>query len=156
MFSISSYSSCDKNKGIKNLTQCTIEWSKNNTFQPSYQWSGNLPEDFTDTITIGTYTPIFDTTDNFKIWVSLPNGQIDFVNEDDTLQQSAYGYYLGGNIMAKSIVSPVNIAGEVCFPEKIVLKVNLENVGTRIVDFQCILLHFIFILQELLINRNRK
>ena len=124
-----------KNKGIKNLTQCTIEWSKNNTFQPSYQWSGNLPEDFTDTITIGTYTPIFDTTDNFKIWVSLPNGQIDFVNEDDTLQQSAYGYYLGGNIMAKSIVSPVNIAGEVCFPEKIVLKVNLENVGTRIVDF---------------------
>ncbi len=124
-----------KNKGIKNLITCNIEWTKNGIFQTPYQWNGNLPEDFTDTITIGTYTPIFDTIDKFKIWTSLPNNQIDAINNDDTLRQNAYGYYLGGNIIAKSIVSPINTVDEICFPKKTALKVRLKNEGTKIVNF---------------------
>lgn len=124
-----------KNKGIKNLTSCNIEWSNNGIVQTSYQWTGNLAEDFIDTITIGTYSPTFKVIDKFEIWVSNPNGQLDPINNDDTLKRNAYGYYLGGNIVAKSIVSPINIVSQACFPEKTALKVRLENVGTKMVYF---------------------
>jgi hypothetical protein len=119
-----------KNKGIKNLTSCDIHWTRNGVPQTTYQWTGLLPEDFIDTVLLGTYTPSFGVMDNFKIWVSQPNGQLDSINYDDTLTRKAYGHYVGGNVVAKAILEPANV-GAVCFDNKTALKVKLENVGTR-------------------------
>jgi len=119
-----------KNKGIKNLTSCDIYWTRNGVPQTTYHWTGLLPEDFVDTVLLGTYTPSFGVMDNFKIWVSQPNGQLDSINYDDTLTRKAFGYYTGGNIVAKAILEPANV-GAICFENKTALKVKLENVGTR-------------------------
>jgi hypothetical protein len=119
-----------KNKGIKNLTSCNIHWTHNGVPQTTYQWTGLLPEDFIDTVLLGTYTPSFGVMDNFKIWVSQPNGQLDSINYDDTLTRNAYGHYVGGNVVAKAILEPANV-GAVCFDDKAALKAKLENVGTR-------------------------
>jgi hypothetical protein len=119
-----------KNKGIDNLTSCDIHWTINGVPQTTYQWTGNLAEDFVDTVVIGTYVPTFGVTDSFKIWVSQPNGVLDSINYDDTLTRSAYGHYVGGNVVTKAIVEPANV-GAVCFENKTALKVKLENIGTR-------------------------
>ena len=43
-----------KNKGIKDLDSCIINWTLNGIPQSSYIWKGNLPEDFNDIITMAT------------------------------------------------------------------------------------------------------
>ena len=123
-----------KNKGMKTLTSCNIEWKRNGVQQPTYYWTGNLPEDFVDTVVIANYTPSFGIKDTFKIWVSQPNGQLDSINYDDTLTKVSFGYYTGGFISSKAIIAPVNGANDVCFGEKSALKVKLNNSGTRMVN----------------------
>ena len=103
---------------------------RNGVPQTTYQWTGNLAEEFADTIIIGSYTPTFGITDSIKVWVSQPNGVLDSLNYDDTLSKKAYPHYVGGNIIAKAIVEPVNV-GAVCFENKTALKVKLKNIGTR-------------------------
>ncbi|MDR1180994.1 MAG: right-handed parallel beta-helix repeat-containing protein, partial [Bacteroidales bacterium] len=74
-----------RNRGAKNLTSCSISWTLNGTAGTTYSYTGNLAEDFTDTVTLGYYTPVFGDRDIVKAWVSMPNGEIDLTNEDDTL-----------------------------------------------------------------------
>jgi hypothetical protein len=78
-----------RNTGKDTLTSCEIHWTHNGTNMTTAQYTGKaLPEDFTDTITIGYYTPVDGIPDNFTVWVSMPNGIIDSLTSDDTLQVS--------------------------------------------------------------------
>jgi hypothetical protein len=73
------------NKGIQNLTFCNIQWKLNGVLQSLVQYAGNLPENFTDTITLGYYTPVEGKVDTIVAWVSMPNGITDSITNDDTL-----------------------------------------------------------------------
>jgi hypothetical protein len=85
-----------RNKGLSNLTSCDINWTLNGTLQQPRHYTGNLLEDFTDTITIGQYIPTYGMPDNLVIWVSNPNNVIDPVNFDDTLSMTTIACSGGG------------------------------------------------------------
>jgi hypothetical protein len=80
-----------RNKGRQNLDSCKIYWTKNGELQNPVTYRGNLPEDFTDTITIGNYIPVLQKYDTIVIWVSMPNGKQDSITGDDTLMLTTFG-----------------------------------------------------------------
>jgi hypothetical protein len=72
------------NFGNDTLTSATIGWSVNGVTQTSYPWTGSIVKYASDTgISIGSYNfPI--GTHVIKAWSSLPNGQADSNNLNDT------------------------------------------------------------------------
>ena len=85
-----------RNKGTNDLDSCYINWTLNGVLQPQtpyhvYRNASGLPEDFTDTVTIGDYTPTLSATDAIVAWVSMPNGVIDSITYDDTLKIISLG-----------------------------------------------------------------
>ena len=88
-----------RNKGVNNLTSCVLQWSLNGVIMPPTTYSRNLPSDFSDTITIGSYIPTPDKRDTVMVWVSLPNTAADPTLSDDTLKVYPLGcqFVLSGN-----------------------------------------------------------
>jgi hypothetical protein len=88
------------NAGILNLDSCTINWSFNGQIKTPVVYRGSLPEEFTDTITIGSYIPTANKQDTIIVWVSMPNGVTDPTTKDDTLMVVSLGcaYVLSGTI----------------------------------------------------------
>jgi hypothetical protein len=82
-----------KNKGIKYLDSCYLNWTLNGVLQTRVVYRGHLPEDFNDTITLGYYNQRYLNNDTIVVWVSMPNGLIDSVMNDDTLEIISYGCY---------------------------------------------------------------
>ena len=80
-----------KNKGLKNLTSAKIGWSVNGVYQGDTTWTGNLPEDFNDTITIGGYFPTSNGYDTLTVWVNTPNNVYDSTTYDDTVSTALFG-----------------------------------------------------------------
>ncbi len=82
-----------QNKGINNLTSCILNWSINGELQlpADREFIVDLPDDFTDTITIGSYTPVSGKKDTIMVWVSAPNNATDPDESDDTLQVVVLG-----------------------------------------------------------------
>ncbi len=83
-----------RNRGEADLNSCLISWSLNGTVRDSdilYQKTGGLPEDFTDTITIGSYTPTLGKRDTITVWVKMPDGVVDSASYDDTLSVTPLG-----------------------------------------------------------------
>ena len=80
-----------QNKGFANLTSAVFGWSLNGVLQDTIQWTGDLPDDFYDTLTLGYYTQRAEQFDTIKVWVNMPNGVLDTNNFDDTLQVISYG-----------------------------------------------------------------
>ncbi len=80
-----------KNFGADTLQTVAVEWSVNDVLQSPYAFSGSLLEGVTSQIlNIGSHN--FDLGVNtIKVWTSLPNGQIDANNSNDTLVSSVYG-----------------------------------------------------------------
>jgi hypothetical protein len=63
-----------RNKGADNLTSCNIVYKLNGNIISTYPYSGDLAEDFTQTITIGNYTPTeLGKNDTIVVKVSDPN-----------------------------------------------------------------------------------
>jgi hypothetical protein len=79
-----------RNKGDSTLTSATIYRSINGVIS-SYPWTGSLPWDFEQQISLGTYQPRMEGYDTVLIWVSMPNGLPDNVLSDDTLFVITYG-----------------------------------------------------------------
>ena len=81
-----------RNEGLNALSSCKIQWTKNGILQPSTLPSSihtpttPIPLRFTDTITIGYYTPNVGDVDDIVVWVELPNNTMDSFVDDDMLQ----------------------------------------------------------------------
>jgi hypothetical protein len=80
-----------QNRGINDLDSCEINWSLNGQIQSSYTYYGNLPEEFTDTLIIGSYLPTTNKWDTIVAWVSLPNGVPSSNTTDDTSKVTTLG-----------------------------------------------------------------
>jgi hypothetical protein len=84
-----------RNKGLSDLDSCYINWSLNGITQLAsdivYKNANGLPENFTDTITIGHYPVVMGGIDEIIAWVSMPNGEIDSLTLDDTLKINTLG-----------------------------------------------------------------
>ncbi|MBO4581912.1 MAG: hypothetical protein J5701_06485, partial [Bacteroidales bacterium] len=74
-----------RNAGIADLTSCNITYTINNGTPVSYAWTGLLPADFVDTVTLGSYTAVAGKIDNITMWVDSPNHVYDSAYYDDTL-----------------------------------------------------------------------
>jgi hypothetical protein len=75
-----------RNRGIKPLDSCYLNWSLNGVVQAgTIVYHGHLQEGYTDTITIGTYQPIANQIDTIMVWTSMPNGVVDSADYDDTI-----------------------------------------------------------------------
>jgi hypothetical protein len=96
---------CIRNKGIDTLMSCEINWTLNGNLQTPVSYTGNLPDDFTDTISLDSYFPSVNKWDTITVWVSMPNGVIDTITRDDTLTKLVYGR---GDIAVIFIDSPLD------------------------------------------------
>ncbi|MDR1793218.1 MAG: T9SS type A sorting domain-containing protein [Bacteroidales bacterium] len=79
-----------KNQGSHNLTTATLYYSLNGGTPISKSWSGSLPWDFNATDTLGSYFSVPNKADTLLVWIKNPNGGIDSVERDDTLQKIIY------------------------------------------------------------------
>ncbi|MBO4581784.1 MAG: hypothetical protein J5701_05810, partial [Bacteroidales bacterium] len=112
-----------QNKGFANLTSAVFGWSLNGVLQDTIHWTGNLPDDFYDTLTLGYYTQRSGTFDTIVAWVNMPNNIIDTNTFDDTLKVISYGcesqlsgaYTIGEDEDFETITDFVNIA-KLCNP----------------------------------------
>ncbi len=74
------------NFGVNTLTNCSINWSVNGVLQTPVSFTGTVAP-FTGTSAstfIGTYN--FQSGDVLRVWTSLPNGQPDVSNTNDTIE----------------------------------------------------------------------
>ena len=112
-----------KNKGFADMKSAVFGWSLNGVLQDTIHWSGNLPDDFNDTITLGYYTQRASQFDTIQVWVNMPNGILDTNYFDDTLTVISYGcesqlsgsYTVGKGKDFETISDFVNIA-KLCNP----------------------------------------
>ncbi len=77
-----------KNWGPQPLVSAEIHWSVNNQTQTAYSWSGNVPINGTDTVTVGTYLFSSGIPYAIKAYTSTPNTYSDTANFNDTLVKS--------------------------------------------------------------------
>ncbi|NLO42115.1 MAG: T9SS type A sorting domain-containing protein, partial [Bacteroidales bacterium] len=118
-----------KNKGLHNLMSCNIDWTLNGVSQPTYNWTGNLMEDFTDTVILDYFTPIQDKDYEFTFRVSMPNNAYDSTTYDDTLSCVSFAQYDGYNLSMDKFISPFNNTYEVCYNKTAEVKIRLKNTG---------------------------
>jgi hypothetical protein len=80
-----------KNYGSNDLTSVNIEWSVNGTVQPSLLWSGFISPGSTESgIIIGNYTFSATGASVVKAWTSMPNGNTDGDNSNDTINKNVF------------------------------------------------------------------
>ena len=80
-----------KNKGLNNLKSAELHWSLNGVYQGSKKYTGNLPCDFIDTITLGSYIHRVNDYDTVTVWIKMPNNVVDKAINDDTLRRISLG-----------------------------------------------------------------
>ena len=91
------------NNGADTMVSVTVDWTVNDSMQTSYNWTGSLASgESVDSVNIGSFNFLPDSLYDLKIWVSMPNGQTDALNTNDTLRVNdlvtglAGIYYIGG------------------------------------------------------------
>lgn len=117
-----------KNYGGNTLENVAIDWMVNGVLQTRFNWSGSLGTGDTVRVDIGNYDFAIGTAYSISTWTSLPNGQTDQNNENDTIQISDLyaglsGLYTIGGISpdfqnfteAVSALNLGGITGEVTF-----------------------------------------
>ncbi|MBO4739449.1 MAG: hypothetical protein J5606_07815, partial [Bacteroidales bacterium] len=77
-----------RNTGSNNLN-CAITYSINGGTPVSYNYTGNLLQDFIDTVNIDAVY-LSKGENKIKVWVEKPNGQTDPINDDDTITITVY------------------------------------------------------------------
>jgi hypothetical protein len=79
------------NTGTINLDSAMIYWTINGQNLSFKKWMGNLAWGTAAKDTVGYFTPTADAYDTIKVWLALPNGQVDPTTTDDTLDVSFFG-----------------------------------------------------------------
>ena len=75
-----------KNFGTDTLKTATIIWSVNSTSQTPYNWKGNLLNQKSDTVVVGTYSFSGNTNPLVLAATASPNGKTDEVSANDTFK----------------------------------------------------------------------
>ncbi|TVQ07268.1 MAG: hypothetical protein EA361_18580, partial [Bacteroidetes bacterium] len=75
-----------RNNGAASLTSVTINWEVNEQEQDGFSWTGTLAPGSETDVTIGSFTFDIDTRYDLKIWSSMPNGEEDAFNQNDTIR----------------------------------------------------------------------
>jgi CARDB len=91
-----------RNLGDDTLKSVSIVWLFDGVSQTPYSWTGSLLSGDTSIVCIGTKVFKKDSSYNFKIWTSTPNGTTDTVNQNDTITKIVYPalsgvYTIGGS-----------------------------------------------------------
>lgn len=73
-----------KNFGTDDLTSVSLGWAVNGTAQTTYNWSGTLKSQETDTVTLGSFTFAGNTTPAVLVYSSSPNTQSDSYSGNDS------------------------------------------------------------------------
>ena len=73
-----------KDFGTNILASATINWTINGAAQPGYAWTGSLTQGTTASVNVGTYSFTSGNTFIIKAWTTLPNGNPDGNNSNDT------------------------------------------------------------------------
>ena len=103
-----------QNRGLKDLTSATINWTVNGVKQTPFQWKGKLPEGYTLPVRIGSYIARNDY-DTLEAWVTMPNGVAN-TTADTFARRVSYGcmqifngtYTVGANGNFKTIGEALN------------------------------------------------
>ncbi|MFZ4707791.1 MAG: right-handed parallel beta-helix repeat-containing protein, partial [Bacteroidales bacterium] len=90
-----------QNQGTNILFSAIIHWKVNGQSQTPFNWNGNLIEKANTEVTIGNFN-FTDGLFNIKAWTSLPNGNTDCNNINDTISKKVSTtlcgeYTIGGN-----------------------------------------------------------
>ncbi|NJN77231.1 MAG: hypothetical protein HC803_01970 [Saprospiraceae bacterium] len=73
------------NNGTNDLDSVRVNWTVNGVPQSTYYWTGTiLSGGFLDSVQVGTFNFIADTAYDITTWTSLPNGNADTDNSNDT------------------------------------------------------------------------
>lgn len=105
-----------KNRGNNNLKSAVLHWELNGVYMGSKNYSGNLPCDFNDTMTMGSYIHRVNDYDTVKVWIKLPNNVADKTVNDDTLTRVSLGcakassgsFAIGPNSQYKTLKEALN------------------------------------------------
>lgn len=94
-----------QNFGSQQITSVTLNWSINGVTQTPYSWTGSLDTIggtglVTAQVTLGSYNFLASTPYTISVWSSLPNGQADTVNANDTVT----------DIRQSGLVAPTGLA----------------------------------------------
>ncbi len=111
-----------KNYGPQPLMSATIGWSVNNNSQPSVSWTGNIPVNGADTVSLGIYRFYSDTLYSLKAWTSNPNNYSDTANFNDTLTRN--GLY----IKASPSITLTDTLKEICQNDTVFLTGTLAGI----------------------------
>ncbi|MEX0966024.1 MAG: CARDB domain-containing protein [Bacteroidia bacterium] len=74
------------NNGLNDLDSVTLNWTVNGVAQPSTKWHGSLNSGDTISTGIGYFNFLPGVGYDIKLWSSSPNGGIDSINTNDTLE----------------------------------------------------------------------
>lgn len=84
------------NGGADTLKTLQLAWEVNGTAQTTFSFAGAIPSGEKDTLNIGTYAFNIDTEYDLIIWSQLPNGGVDPINANDSLEENDLYVALGG------------------------------------------------------------
>ncbi|MCB9251428.1 MAG: right-handed parallel beta-helix repeat-containing protein [Flavobacteriales bacterium] len=73
-----------KNFGSDTLKSATLNWKVNGNLQSTRSWTGSLAPGESDTTTVGNFNFLSGKEYEVIYWTTLPNGQVDTVNYNDT------------------------------------------------------------------------
>ncbi|HRZ41484.1 MAG TPA: hypothetical protein P5228_02145 [Bacteroidales bacterium] len=96
-----------KNYGPNPLATAKINWKINNSLQTQYTWSGNLPVNGTDTVTLGNYSFHKDTLYTLQAWSSLPNNLADTATANDTVTKAGIYVKAAPSLSLTGTVVPI-------------------------------------------------
>ncbi|MFC1731599.1 right-handed parallel beta-helix repeat-containing protein, partial [candidate division KSB1 bacterium] len=110
------------NFGLTTMTSVTIAWEVNGTPQTSYSWTGSLPQNGTDSVTIGSYNFPMGIT-HIKAWTTSPNGSLDGFHYNDTTEIDIYA--CPGALSGTYTIGGINPD----FPDVLAAHYALDNCG---------------------------
>ena len=73
-----------RNNGSDTLTTANIHWEINEMAQTTYNWTGFLLPGSTDTVNVGNFSFSINEGYDLQVYTSLPNGNPDSLNHNDT------------------------------------------------------------------------
>ncbi len=86
------------NNGADTLKTLNLNWEVNGQLQAVYSFIGNIPSgESLDSVNIGSFNFIEDSTYSLRIYSSLPNGNVDALTSNDTLFEEGIVSALSGD-----------------------------------------------------------